>query len=205
MNDGLSNHILTQFPWAVAIIDAYHVMERLAAYANERFGRGAVKSKTLYESLLRALLGKRHAKRHKAKPRQGGSRRRVKCTPAHDTQAGGATLLALIKDQVVEPKDAESHRILVGFIEPRLLKLNYPLFRHLSYQIGSGAMESLHRTGSQCRIKIPGGRWLEETSQAIFNFRMMILAGRWTSFWSQAELHQRIADAFRPTESRMAA
>ena len=80
--------------------------------------------------------------------------------------------------------------------------MDYPQFKHLGFQIGSGAMESLHRTGSQCRLKIPGGRWLEETSQAIFNLRMMLLAGRWQSFWDQKGLQPMLTQA--PSRSQQA-
>ncbi len=72
------------------------------------------------------------------------------------------------------------------------------LYRMLGYSIGSGAMESLHRTAGQARMKIPGGRWLQETSQAIFNLRMMVLAGRWTEFWSKPDLPSLLARAFEP-------
>jgi hypothetical protein len=56
----------------------------------------------------------------------------------------------------------------------------------------------MHRTGSQHRLKLPGAKWLEETSQAIFNIRMMRLAGNWTDFWAQQDLEKRFADV-QPT------
>ena len=57
-------------------------------------------------------------------------------------------------------------------------------------------MESLHRVASQLRIKRPGPGWLPETAQAIFNLRMMVLAGRWDAFWSQPGLADYLADGF---------
>lgn len=84
---------------------------------------------------------------------------------------------------------------LVTYILHNRYRINYPVYRQRGYQIGSGAMEAMHRTGSQARIKVSGARWLPETSQAVFNFRMMRLAGRWDDFWSQPDLAQKIADA----------
>ena len=40
-------------------------------------------------------------------------------------------------------------------------------------------MESMHRTGSQARLKRPGAKWLAEKAQAIFDWRMLKLVGRW--------------------------
>ena len=51
-----------------------------------------------------------------------------------------------------------------------------------------GAMESLHRTGSQARLKRAGCHWTEEVAQAILNLRMLGLSGRWKEYWSQPEL-----------------
>lgn len=202
------SHILQQLPWAIAIIDAYHVMERLATYGNERFGRGTSAAKQFYEGALKALFGPRDPARGKSKPRRGAKRRRSPAPAPYRplaTTAGSAALLAFVNRQIVDEGDAERHRLLIGFLAPRVSKLDYPLFKHLGYQIGSGAMESLHRTGSQCRLKIPGGRWLEATSKAIFNLRMMSLAGRWTSFWEAQGLQGFLIRAFQPQEVRSAA
>ena len=72
----------------------------------------------------------------------------------------------------------------------------------LGYQIGSGAMESLHRTASQLRIKRPGPGWLPETAQAVFNLRMLALVGRWDEFWNQPDLPDRLLTAFQDASTR---
>ena len=58
-------------------------------------------------------------------------------------------------------------------------------------------MESMHRSGSQLRLKLPGARWLRETSQAVLQFRMLDLSGRWDEFWDQKDLTTHIATAFK--------
>src|SRR5690606_40278473 len=75
-------------------------------------------------------------------------------------------------------------------------RIDYERWRPLGYQIGSGAMESLHRTASQTRLKVAGIRCLAETSQAVFNLRMLRLCGRWDEFWQQPDLTQHVIAAF---------
>ena len=68
--------------------------------------------------------------------------------------------------------------------------MGYKAYLARGFQIGSGAMESLHRTGCQLRTKIPGAKWLAETAQAIFDLRMLHLVGNWEAFWNQPDLPQ---------------
>ena len=75
-------------------------------------------------------------------------------------------------------------------------RMDYAAYLGSGLQIGSGPMESFHTTGSQCRLKIPGARWLEHTSQAILRLRMLQLSGRWEEFWSQPDLDAKLAPAF---------
>ena len=205
----LDAHVLSRFPWAVSITDAYHVMERLAAYCNDRFGHSTPKAKQFYEQCLEKLFGPRQ-RITESTPRARRGQKRPKTTepiekaarPPRKSAAGGKALFKFLTANAGNKANAERHRILTGFIAARLLRMDYPQFKHLGFQIGSGAMESLHRTGSQCRLKIPGGRWLEETSQAIFNLRMMLLAGRWQSFWDQKGLQPMLTQA--PSRSQQA-
>ena len=96
------------------------------------------------------------------------------------------------------------------YLEHDADRMDYGWYRRRGFQIGSGAMESLHRTGSQARLKLPGARWLPETSQAIFNLRMMALVRRWDEFWQRPDITQQLATAFcaqakQPSPSRLRA
>ncbi len=74
-------------------------------------------------------------------------------------------------------------------------------------QIGSGAMESLHRTASQVRLKLAGARWTADRATAVLNTRLMLLAGRWDAFWTQPDLTTTLAAAFGcppPAQARAA-
>ena len=68
--------------------------------------------------------------------------------------------------------------------------------------MGSGAMESIHRNGSQQRLKLPGARWTQDTAQALLHLRMMRIAGRWDDFWSQDKVDDVLLRAFRPAEEQ---
>ena len=59
-------------------------------------------------------------------------------------------------------------------------------------------MEALHRVASQARLKLPGARWLEQSSRAIFSLRMMGLVDRWSEFWAQPDLPARLAQSLAP-------
>ena len=79
--------------------------------------------------------------------------------------------------------------------------MDYRAYLAQGLQIGSGAMESLHRQASQLRLKLPGATWLEDSSQAILNFRMLELVGRSGEFWAQGDIPSQIAKAFsKPPE-----
>ena len=61
--------------------------------------------------------------------------------------------------------------------------MNYGDLRNRGYSVGSGAMESQHRFGSQIRLKRAGCRWTAEVAEGILNVRMLTLSGRWDEFW----------------------
>ena len=94
---------------------------------------------------------------------------------------------------------SQEHVALVKYITNNAYRMDYVLYRASGYQLGSGAMESLHRTGSQARLKRAGTRWLPETLEAMFNLRMLDLAGRWDEFFAQPELWTSRAHRFVDT------
>lgn len=105
-------------------------------------------------------------------------------------------LLELLGEGTIRQTLQEAHDKIVNAINNNAGRMDYERWRARGYQIGSGAMESLHRTGSQMRLKIAGIRCLPETSQAVFNLRMLRLCGRWDEFWGQPKLTSRLLGAF---------
>jgi hypothetical protein len=206
----IKERIVPLFPKAVVMLDAYHLLEALAKYATARFLAGTASNKRFYQRALDALFGKSRGKKPKTpKPRRGHRKRpsapiddptmppddapharRRRRAPSADR------LLKLLAEGVVPERAKEEHDRLVNAIEHNADRIDYEQWRPRGYQIGSGAMESLHRTGSQTRLKVAGIRCLPETSQAVFNLRMLRLCGRWDEFWRHDDISSRLVDAF---------
>ncbi len=206
----IKERIVPLFPTAVAILDAYHLMETLAKYAATRYILGSNAAKQFYQRALDAMYGKSRGKKPKSPKKRGGHikrrrksdsappmppadvhhARRRKRAPAVDR------LLALLEEGEVPDTLEKEHNALVKAIEKNADRIDYERWRLRGYQIGSGAMESLHRTASQTRLKVAGIRCLPETSQAVFNLRMLRLCGRWDEFWTQPDLTSRLVEGF---------
>lgn len=204
------------FPRAVVLLDAYHFLEALAKYAIARFVAGTAAMKEFYQRALDALFGKSRGNKPKAPKRRRGHAkrtspaleespmppdnaphaRRAKRAPAADR------LLELLAEKNVPDHLEEEHAKLVNSINHNANRIDYERWRVRGYQIGSGAMESLHRTASQTRLKVAGIRCLPETSQAIFNLRMLRLCGRWDEFWHQDAISSVLVEAFAATKAK---
>jgi len=206
----IENHVLPLLPWAVPILDAYHALEHIGDYVATRFGKGSEDARDFYGRAARYLLGKAFKDKRKSKTRKGhekSPRGMTRSAAAIQTYAGDElkprrmtgpekVLEMLILDKPSTKKQRGARKALVNYVEDNWYRMDYVLHRTHGYQIGSGAMESLHRTASQARLKIPGGRWLEETSQAIFNLRMMSMVGKWDLFWHQPGMTGKLVGAF---------
>lgn len=205
----IHDRIVPWFPGAVAILDPWHVIERLSADAKAMFGEYGQRVRSFQKYSVETLLGKVERSSEEPKSRRG--RRNKRRTEARPLPAGPCPkddgperLLGHVRTMRV-PKGAEDVRArLVGFLENNLDRMRYRVFRWRGFLIGSGAMESLHRTAVQCRVKLPGCRWLPETAAGIFKVRMMAAAGRWEEFWTQPGLTQQLIEAFTPTREARA-
>jgi len=215
LTDGMpwiEDHMVSKFTAPVVILDAYHAMEHLQDYANARFGKGSEEARRYYGDCVRLLLGKRPKK--SSKPRKKGDAEIDSAGedepetvpvpvppwlvwPASDCcPTAIEVLIEKLSLEDISIYHEDDRDKLVGYLEHNAYRMDYRPYRALGYQIGSGAMESLHRTGSQKRLKIPGARWLPETSQALFDLRMLYLCGRWEEFWHQPGLHDKLVEAF---------
>ncbi len=104
----------------------------------------------------------------------------------------------LLSEEDITDEVLEAKLNLIDYLENNIYRMNYVLYRSLGYQLGSGAMESLHRSASQIRLKLPGLKACAETSQAIFNLRMLHLCGRWDEFWNQPNFYDQLVKVFSP-------
>lgn len=208
LSDGMpwfENYLLPLFADIKVILDAYHVLERLAAFFALFYGQGSEQAKAAYAPLAERITGHRgHKTRSKPSRRKGHCKRAAKSKPAHahqraDDSPQGPWGLWLLKEVLEYTPSTKAHKAahtrLLNYLNRNAYRMCYPTYLQAGYQIGSGAMESLHRTASQSRLKLAGARWLEETSQAIFNFRMLRLVGNWDAFWGCPSFSDALAVA----------
>jgi len=189
-------------PGTQLVLDFYHVMEHIAAYARARFGTGTKAAKGWYTRVRTQLIGKRvrackkqtTRRGHKKSRRETRSRKTVHQSPdAHG--AGNHLAWDLIEERAPEPFRG-AHDALLGYVADNEDRMDYPRYRQRGMQIGSGAMESLHRIASQMRLKLAGARWLADNALAVLNARLMLLAGRWADFWKSDDLTSLLVLAF---------
>jgi len=201
--------VLSELPAdTIGILDFYHATEHLADYAKVRFGAGTKAAKAWYNKTRAALLGKRQytkkpsttRKGHKKRRRTGPKAKRTIHLSDNPHGAGEALVNELLADDTpVEAQD--SVLALLHYISGHADRMDYPAFRARGIQIGSGAMESLHRTASQARLKLAGTRWLAENALAVLNARMVQLAQRWHHFWAQPQLTDQLKTVFAGSAS----
>ena len=91
-------------------------------------------------------------------------------------------------DQVIETinntkttagKATQTKRRLLNYYEVNRKRMKYKTFRDKGLLIGSGAMESAHRTVVQSRLKRSGQRWSVRGAQNVLNLRTINKSGHW--------------------------
>jgi len=68
---------------------------------------------------------------------------------------------------------------LITYYENNLKRMQYKDYRNRGWLIGSGPMESAHRTVIQQRMKLSGQRWTIQGAQQIVNLRVAEKNGKW--------------------------
>jgi hypothetical protein len=77
-------------------------------------------------------------------------------------------------------KGSKAAEQLINYYTSNKVRMNYPLYRSLGCGIiGSGAIESAHRTLIQKRMKQSGQRWSCEGVQHMLNLRMVRQNNDW--------------------------
>jgi len=203
VTDGMpwfEQYLLPLFPTAVLVLDAFHLIERLARLAAVAYGRGKPEAKRLYKQSYEAAFGAPKLPRGKSKARRGhrktkesravrvARRRAVEMERPRQPTTKAEALLNLLRSLELCGEGQKERDGLVKYVEHNAYRMDYAMYIQSGYQIGSGAMESLHPVASQHRLKRSGPGWRPEAAQAIFNLRMLDLVGRWHEFWSQSDV-----------------
>ena len=73
---------------------------------------------------------------------------------------------------------------LLGYIERFNDALNYNEFKEKGYPIGSGEIESAHKSIPQKRLKIPGASWHKDSIDPMLALRILRADDWWDDFWN---------------------
>ena len=158
INDGAKwqwNWIDAEYPEATQILDFYHAMEHIGKFLTlilkpqQRKESMSACSIILKEKGLDALWKEINRVISDNKGRK------------------------LTKTQKIE-KDR-----LKRYLENNRKRVNYPDFIKRGLLIGSGAIESAHRTVLQKRLKLAGQRWSIQGAKNMINLRTLNMSGHW--------------------------
>ena len=203
--DGLpwiEDYVVAKLPWAHHLLDITHALRRLSRFAAKCFGTGTKAARAFYRRVALWLVPKRRPKPSRTSARKGYRKRAPGDAPPPQPERAYGSLWevvgALYEDEAADIPDEfdEDFERMLGYFEHNAYRGDYRSYYARGFQIGSGAMESLHRTGAQLRLKLAGARWLPSTSQAITNLRMLDLVGRWDEFWQHDGLAGLLRSAF---------
>lgn len=218
LSDGMpwfEDHVLPLFHESAieVVLDVYHLLDRLADCANSVFADDEGMRRRWYSNVAFELTGKRPSKQSKARVRKGHKKRSPATIQKTDQSSSQTdteqklrdigpdeTAMLVLKHLSEAEKyacdDAKRTAIakMFNYVAENAYRINFTRYRLQGLQIGSGAMESLNRSGSQQRMKRPGTRWLAETAQALLNWRMLRIVGRWNEFWNGRGIASKIAE-----------
>lgn len=74
---------------------------------------------------------------------------------------------------------------LIGYIKRFRDAVNYSKFKEEGYPIGSGEIESAHKSVPQKRLKIPGATWNPTSIDPMLALRVLRADDWWEDFWNQ--------------------
>lgn len=153
VNDGATwiwNWIETHYPSAVQILDYYHAVSYLTTFAQNMFSQ------------------------------QGEQKQWVKQQEALLWEDGVEQVISHIEDfKVNSEKQKQAQHKILTYYKNNAKRMRYGTFKQQGYLVGSGAIESAHRTVVQKRMKLSGQRWTKAGAQKILDLRMAYLNKQW--------------------------
>jgi hypothetical protein len=146
----LRNWIEDAFPKATSILDFYHLLEHLYQFS-ETFFADAEQGSRWVEQQQELLLD----------------------SHAQEVIANVNGLTAPKRKQSIKVK-------LLAYLEANLSRMDYKHYQTIGCGIiGSGAIESAHRTVVQKRMKLSGQRWSKKGAQHMLNLRVLYMNQQW--------------------------
>lgn len=77
------------------------------------------------------------------------------------------------------PIQADLRDSVCQYLEANWERMNYAAYQKRGLLVGSGAIESAHRTVMQKRLKRSGQRWSIAGAQHVLNLRVCFMSQRW--------------------------
>lgn len=146
----LDNWIRSGFPKATQILDFFHVLERLGKLAAVFFEHPAARADWV-EVQRKNLLEK-----------------------------SAQEVIQQVQGLIVRrSEDEEMRQTTLTYLNNNLHRMNYADYQKQGLYIGSGAIESAHRTLIQDRMKRSGQRWSIEGANHMLNLRVCYKSDRW--------------------------
>lgn len=155
INDGarwIEQWITEQYPQATQILDFYHAVEHIGDFAHSAIGESDERQRWIAEQKARLLAG------------------RVE-----------TVISAIAKQRRVSTSDVkEQADRVMGYFRTNAERMRYDEYIKRGLYIGSGAIESAHRTVVQRRMKLSGQRWTTLGAEHMLNLRACSLSGNWS-------------------------
>lgn len=106
------------------------------------------------------------------------------------SEEGGAALVRWLLTERTGRRGSKRKAVdgLLGYVQPKLDRTDYPRYRDNGWQIGTGMIESTARQLVGLRLKGPGMHWCPHGATAMTALRAQDLNGRWHAFWKSLTL-----------------
>ena len=146
----LRNWIADAFPEATSILDFYHLLEHLYLFAEAFFSQKAQGSEWVEKQKELLLESK-----------------------SSEVIEGIKVLPATKRKQKIKAK-------LLAYLKANQDRMDYQHYQQIGCGIiGSGAIESAHRTVVQKRMKLSGQRWSKKGAEHLLNLRVIHMNQQW--------------------------
>ncbi len=137
---------------------------------------------------LQFILDTKHVKDHLYETAEAlgiGQRDRVGWVKAHVTAISHGDVAQIITDLENVYTETQNHRVkrLVGYLHRFADALNYHDFKERGYPVGSGEIESAHKSVPQQRLKLPGACWHPDSINPMVSLRILRANDWWEDFW----------------------
>jgi hypothetical protein len=103
---------------------------------------------------------------------------------------GPTTVLQDIGLLLQKHPDVPELETKVNYLRKRERQMQYPLYQQLGWPLGSGSVESSHKSVVQARLKGAGMRWERSHVNPMLALRTQVCHDRWDEAWVQTTEHR---------------